>query len=78
MPEEKIVDHPSEEHWLVLYFNVSTGQWVMVDGRQFASERLARETHAEYCRVMGAERSRLLFTGDSHRHVRVRPEDSRS
>jgi hypothetical protein len=69
MPEKKIVDHEPEDRWLVLYWHTSLAEWVLVQGRQFASEQLARDVHAEYCRVMGPEKARILRTADSHAYT---------
>lgn len=54
---------PVEDRWLVLYWDTNTGRWVMIEGRQFPTEGLARTTLAEYIKVLGPRRARVLYTG---------------
>jgi hypothetical protein len=56
-------DKPVEDRWLVLYW--SEGRWVMVEARQFITEDLARSVLAEYRKVLGPKRARMLYTGSS-------------
>jgi hypothetical protein len=53
---------PVEDRWLVLYW--SEDRWVMINARQFTTRELALSVLAEYRRVLGPMRARMVYTGD--------------
>jgi len=56
------MDEKPEDRWLVLYW--SEGRWVMINARQFTTRELALSVLAEYHKVLGPKRARMLYTGD--------------
>lgn len=56
-------ESPVEDRWLVLYWETNTNRWVQVEARQFPTEKLARVVLAEYHKVLGPQRARMLYTG---------------